>query len=133
MNATDKPMLKLDRVAVLSSDDSSPLIPIVAGGGHARAVVWPGVGATMRSMHHIVLDPGSATAKLSHPMEAVYYVIRGEGIVRDPDKGSVDRIAEGSMIHIEPETAYVCEADGSGMELIGGPCPADPRLYLHLL
>jgi mannose-6-phosphate isomerase-like protein (cupin superfamily) len=59
----------------------------------------------------------------------VYYVIRGDGTVRDPDGGDGQRLVEGSMIHVEPGTAYRFEAGGAGILLLGGPCPADPALY----
>lgn len=121
-----------DRVAVLDADEKCPQLPLVSGEGEAFAFVWPGVGANMRSMHRITLRPGSATVPLRHPMEAVYYVIAGDGVMRDPDNGTSDPVVEGSMIHIEPDTAYVCVAGRTGMELIGGPCPADPELYRSL-
>ena len=120
------------RVAVLDADENSPRLPLVEGPGEAFAVVWPDVGAAMRSMHRISLKPGSATVRMSHPMEAVYYVISGDGIFRDLDTGAASPVVEGSMIHIEPGTAYVCEASPSGIELIGGPCPADPEIYRGL-
>lgn len=114
---------------VLRAADHGPLLPIVEGDGAARAIVWPGVGATHRSMQRIDLAAGSRTIALRHPMEAVYYVIQGDGAVCDPDDGGAQPLIEGSMIHIEPGTAYRFEAGGSGMLLLGGPCPADPALY----
>jgi quercetin dioxygenase-like cupin family protein len=127
-----KDLTMADRVVVLDADEKCPRLPLVSGEGEAFAVVWPGVGANMRSMHRIRLRAGSATVRMRHPMEAVYYVIAGEGAVRDADNGTSDPVVEGSMIHIEPGTAYVCVAGGAGMELIGGPCPADPELYRGL-
>jgi hypothetical protein len=62
-------------------------------------------------------------------MEAAYYVVRGDGLVRDPDRGSSEPLVEGSMIFVEPGTAYLIEAGSAGMLLLGGPCPADPALY----
>jgi quercetin dioxygenase-like cupin family protein len=121
-----------NRVVVLDADEKCPRLPLVSGEGEAFAVVWPGVGANMRSMHRITLRPRSATVRMRHPIEAVYYVIAGEGVMRDPDNGTSDQVVEGSMIHIDPDTAYVCVAGGTGMELIGGPCPADPELYRGL-
>jgi quercetin dioxygenase-like cupin family protein len=120
------------RVAVLDADESCPRLPLVAGAGEAYAVVWPGVGATLRSMHRISLKPGSATIRMRHPMEAVYYVMSGGGTMRDPDTGTAEPVREGSMIHVEPGTAYIAEADAAGLELIGGPCPADPAFYRGL-
>jgi quercetin dioxygenase-like cupin family protein len=86
----------------------------------------------MRSMHRISLQPKSATIRMRHPMEAVYYVIAGGGTMRDPDTGAAEPVREGSMIHVEPGTAYIAEADAAGLELIGGPCPADPEFYRGL-
>lgn len=117
------------RVAVLDADDKCPRLAIVAGPGEAYAVVWPGVGAEMRSMHRISLRPGGATVPLRHPMEAVYSVIGGSGTVRDPDAGTAEALVDGSIFHVEPGTAYVVESGPSGIELVGGPCPADPALY----
>jgi mannose-6-phosphate isomerase-like protein (cupin superfamily) len=67
-----------------------------------------------------------------HAGEAVYYVKSGAGTVLDPDSGSSDAIAEGSMVHVEPGTAYRFAAGAGGMELLGGPCPPDDSLYAHL-
>jgi mannose-6-phosphate isomerase-like protein (cupin superfamily) len=114
---------------VLREGDHGPLLPIVEEGS-ARAIVWPGIGATHRSMHRIELAAASRTTTLRHPTEAVYYVIRGDGAVHDPDDGSDgQRLVEGSMIHVEPGTAYRFEAGEAGILLLGGPCPADPTLY----
>lgn len=120
------------RVAVLDADQRCPRLPLVAGEGAAYAVVWPGVGAEMRSMHRISLAAGSATVPQRHPMEAVYAVIGGDGTVRDPDSGAAEPLIDGSMFHVEPGTAYIVEAGGRGIELVGGPCPADPALYRDL-
>jgi quercetin dioxygenase-like cupin family protein len=122
-------MAKPPPVTVLDGDDRCPRLPIVKGDGKALAVVWPGVGAQMRSMSRIVLESGSATVQLSHPMEAVYYIISGAGAVLDPSVGDARDVVEGSMIHIEPRTRYAFMAGQSGLEIIGGPCPADPELF----
>jgi hypothetical protein len=120
------------RVAVLDADERCPRLPLVAGRGEAYAVVWPGVGAEMRAMHRISLGAGSATVAQRHPMEAVYAVIGGGGTVRDPDTGAAEALTDGAMFHVDPGTAYVVEAGPSGIELVGGPCPADPALYRTL-
>lgn len=120
------------RVAVLDADERCPRLPLVGGRGEAYAVVWPGVGAGMRSMHRISLAAGSATLPQRHPMEAVYAVIGGGGTVRDPDTGAAEPLVDGSIFHVEPGTAYIVEAGAGGIELVGGPCPADPALYRNL-
>jgi quercetin dioxygenase-like cupin family protein len=125
-------MSSAPRVAVLDVDEACPRLAIVAGPGEALAMVWPGVGARMRSMHLIRLAAGSTTVPLRHPMEAVYAVIAGAGRVRDPDAGTSEALVEGSIFHVEPGTAYAIEAGAGGIELVGGPCPADPALYENL-
>jgi quercetin dioxygenase-like cupin family protein len=116
-------------VRVVRAADHGPRLPIVEGEGCARAIVWPGGGAALRSMHRIELAGGSRTVALQHPMEAVYYVMRGDGVVRDPGEGGGQALVEGSMVHVEPGTAYAFQAGDAGILLLGGPCPADPTLY----
>jgi mannose-6-phosphate isomerase-like protein (cupin superfamily) len=116
-------------VRVLRAADHGPMLPIIEGEGSARPIVWPGSGATWRSMHRIELAGGSRTIALKHAMEAAYYVIRGDGVVQDPENESSEPLVEGSMIFVEPGTAYAFEAGSVGILLLGGPCPADPALY----
>jgi quercetin dioxygenase-like cupin family protein len=125
-------MTSSKEVRVLDAGEECPALPIVEGEGMARAVIWPGIGAQLRSMHRISLAPGARTIPQRHPMEAVYYVLSGEGIVRDPEHPPEQPVVEGSMVHIEPGTAYVLEAGPEGIEILGGPCPADPALYADL-
>ena len=116
-------------VRVLGAADHGPALPIVEGEGSATPIVWPGVGAAFRTMHRIELDGGSRTVALKHTVEAAYYVVGGDGAVRDPDGESGEPLVEGSMIFVEPGTTYLIEAGRVGMLLLGGPCPADPALY----
>jgi quercetin dioxygenase-like cupin family protein len=125
-------MIQSTEVRVLDAGEACPALPLVDGEGVARAVIWPGVGAELRSMHRIRLAPGARTIQLRHPMEAVYYVMSGAGAVRDPDDPNPRPLVEGAMVHVEPGTAYVFEAGTPGVELLGGPCPADPALYAGL-
>lgn len=125
-------MEEVAQVRILKDDDSCPDLPIVDGGGRAWAVVWPRVGAHLRSMHHISLDPGSKTVELTHPMDAVYYVMGGTGSVLDSKEDIRQDLIEGSMAHIEAGTPYVFEAGPGGAEILGGPCPPDPDMYRHL-
>jgi quercetin dioxygenase-like cupin family protein len=115
-------------IAILDGS-SGPRLPIVQGGGEARAVVWPGTGARTRSLHHVWLSPGARTVPLSHPSEAVYYVVAGDGSVVDRSSGQTQPLRAGSMFHVDPETVYVAEGGDAGMELVGGPAPADTSLY----
>ena len=112
--------------------DPGPPLPIIADdAGEARAVIWPGTGANLRTMHRISLRPGGRTIPLRHPGEAVYYLIDGTATATDPDVGSHD-LRAGSMILVEAGTTYVLQAGPDGAELVGGPCPPDPTLYQHL-
>jgi quercetin dioxygenase-like cupin family protein len=119
-------------VRVLDAGETCPTLPLVDGEGVARAVVWPGVGAQLRSMHRIRLAPGARTIALRHAMEAVYYVMSGDGAVREPEDPTARPLVEGAMVHVEPGTGYVFEAGAAGIEILGGPCPADPALYAGL-
>ena len=119
-----------DRGKVLDAD-SGPAVDLVAEGGSARAIVWPGVGAHLRSMQRISLAPSGRTRRLQHPGEAVYYVISGSGSVADDTATS--ELIEGSMIHVEPGTPYEVTAGPDGIEIVGGPSPADPAMYRGLL
>ena len=115
-------------IQVLSVADG-PELAIVDGDGLARAVVWPGVGATLRSIHTISLGADARTIELSHPAEAVYYVMSGTGTAIDTTINEVQELRTGSMVHIEPGTRYILSAADGGLELVGGPSPPDPRLY----
>ena len=116
-------------IRILTLDDACPELAIVEGEGRAVAVVWPGAGAALRSMHHVELGPGAGTILLRHPSEAVYYVRGGSGNVLGPDAGSRDPLVEGSMVHVAPGAAYRFVAGESGLVLLGGPCPPDEALY----
>jgi mannose-6-phosphate isomerase-like protein (cupin superfamily) len=121
-----------DAARVLESDKNCPTLALVEGAGRAHAVAWPGVGSTLRSMTRFWLGPSARTVSQEHEMEAVYYVIAGEGVVNDADAGTSQPLAAGAMAHVEPRTTYQFRAGASGMELIGGPCPPDPALYRRL-
>ncbi len=121
-----------DDVRVITLDAACPELPIVEANGRAVALVWPGTGATLRSMHHIELGARGSTITLRHPGEAAYYVKSGNGQVADLEAGSEDPLVTGSMIHVEPGTPYRFTAGEEGMVLLGGPSPHDPALYTHL-
>jgi quercetin dioxygenase-like cupin family protein len=116
------------RVAVYSADDARTPLRMTAGGGHAWAVIWPGMGAERRSLHRVSLPPGGSTVPLRHPGEAVYYVLAGHGSAMETGAGA-HPLVDGSMIHVAPQGGYRFMAGDGGLELIGGPCPADPALY----
>jgi mannose-6-phosphate isomerase-like protein (cupin superfamily) len=119
----------LSEVVVVPGAGEGPQVDIVAGEGSARAVIWPGMGATLRSMHRISLGREARTVELEHPSDAVYYVISGDGTATDRTTGERNALVEGSMVHVDAGTRYELAAGGGGMELVGGPCPADASLY----
>lgn len=119
------------KIQILDADETCPQLDLIESGGVARAVVWPGVGASLRSMHTISLGPGGRTIEMAHPMEAVYYVISGSAAVFDRSDGARAIAEEGAMIFVEPNTRYAIVSD-AGAELVGGPCPPDPSLYASL-
>lgn len=116
------------KVLILDGSDG-PELPLVEGAGAARAIVWPGMGAKARSLHHIWLAPDARTVPQRHSGEAVYYVVNGDGIVFDSTADERQSLREGGMFHIDGGTEYVVEAGERGIELVGGPAPADPALY----
>lgn len=118
-----------DRVQVVRGAAGSVTLPLVASGGEAVAVVWPGVGSKHRSLHRLVLQAGGCTIDLRHPSESVYYVRSGGATVVDVDSGEQQSLVEGSMVHVDPSTAHRFEAGAEGAEIVGGPCPPDPSIY----
>ena len=116
-------------VRVIRDDPATPSLALIEHDGNARALVWPGTGAHMRSMHRISLEGRGRTVSLRHPMEAVYYVISGEVDIEDLDTRVKHRVEPGGMFLVDPGTGYRIAAGSDGAELVGGPCPADPTLY----
>jgi mannose-6-phosphate isomerase-like protein (cupin superfamily) len=110
-----------------------PEIPIVEGVGNAKVVIWPGMGARYRTFQVINLGKNSKTIQLCHPeADAAYYVLKGQGSVLDVNTGQSQELGEGGMVHIDAKDHYQFVASVSGMELLGGPCPADSSLYATL-
>jgi mannose-6-phosphate isomerase-like protein (cupin superfamily) len=108
-------------------------IPIVDGIGNAKVVVWPGTGARHRTFQVINLGENSKTVQLCHPeSDAAYYVLKGQGSVFDIGTGQSHDLGEGGMVHIDAKDRYQFVASSSGMDLLGGPCPADISLYAGL-
>src|SRR5262249_13857671 len=116
-------------VQVLPLRGTGPSLPIVEGDGSARAVIWPGTGATMRSIHLVQLMPSSGTVRLEHRAERVYSVLNGSGTVVGEGPPGHAPLVPGSMVHVGPGTGYRFVAGASGLEIFGGPCPCDPAVY----
>jgi quercetin dioxygenase-like cupin family protein len=116
-------------VQVFPLRGAGPSLPVLAGGGFARAVIWPGTGAAARSVHLIQLAPSSQTVRLEHPGESVYYVQDGSGTVAGDGPAPATPLVPGSMVHMGPGTGYRFSASPAGLEIFGGPCPPDLALY----
>src|SRR5260221_6259476 len=101
-------------VQVIPLRGTGPLLPIVKGDGSARAVIWPGTGAAMRSIHLIQLAPSSETVLLEHPGESVYYVLNGTGTVAGDGLSPATALAPGAMVHLGSGTAYRFVGGGTG-------------------
>lgn len=113
---------------------SGPELPLLAetATGSVTATIWPGVGAQARSIVVFRLSAGASTIELGHDGEAVYYVRSGVGAVRGETAGAsnVQQLGEGAIVHIARSTNYRFTADGgSGLELVGGPCPPDTSWF----
>ena len=118
------------KTQVLAVDRDFILLPLVDGpSGEVRAVVWPGMGAQHRSMHHIRLPARAATFVHRHPSEAVYYAIRGTGAIEDLDAGTSHALRAGAFAHISPDLRYRIVAGDAELVCVGGPCPPDPAIY----
>jgi quercetin dioxygenase-like cupin family protein len=109
--------------------DQGPELAILEGAGRANAVIWPGMGAELRTIHRIELAAGARTIPLCHPSDAVYYVIEGAGRAIDVSTDAGQPLRPGSMAHVDAGTRYVFVASEDGLSLVGGPSPADPGLY----
>jgi hypothetical protein len=115
---------------VIRRQDWGQDLGIVRGQGSCTPVIWPGMGAAERSLHLLELGPGSRTIRMRHPSEAAYYVVDGEARVVDHDTGSSWPLVAGSMFHIDADTTYAIDTGAVGAQILGGPCPPDPALYL---
>jgi len=116
-------------VRVVPDDPTTFPLSMVETRGRAWAVVWPGMGAHLRSFHRLSFEPGGRTIPLRHPMEAVYYVIAGTVEVHDLDVDARRQVISGGMILVDPGTRYSIAAGPEGSEVVGGPSPADPMVY----
>ncbi|CAB4937890.1 MAG: cupin domain-containing protein [Actinobacteria bacterium] len=119
-------------VRVITPNEWAPPLEIVTG-GECRPIIWPGMGARERSLHHFTLPRGAGILPLQHPGEAVYYVISGEVEVTEVSEGSAPTLVPpGGMFHVEPGTAYVFSSVADVSVVIGGPCPVDETMYASL-
>lgn len=120
-------------VQVIDSAVNSRKIALIDGRGSASVVLWPGNGARFRTMQLLKMEGGDRTIDLCHTQDSAYYIIAGSGLVRDLATGTAQDLVEGSILHIDHHDGYRFEAGPDGMHAVGGPVPADPALYDHLI
>lgn len=115
-------------VVVVSAGDWGPELDLVVGTGSFREMVGPRYGAQLRSMHRLELAPGSATTSLTHPADAVWFLLEGAGEVVDAVTGAPQPLDPGSVVLVRGGSSYRIAATADAV-LVGGPCPVDPGLY----
>lgn len=114
---------------VLSQADWGPDLGLISGGSW-REIVGPAIGAQCRGLYNLAFDADASTDELSHPAEAVYYVVDGTvRIAGGAGPQYVDEVlGEGSMIHVRPNAPYRLQSPDGPARLLGGPSPAGPSI-----
>ena len=111
-----------------------PLMRPVMPGGTARFPVWPGTGASRRSMNWVAMVPGQENVPHSHAeSEDLFYCIEGNCVIEDGDTGESHPFEGGSVIFVEPGTLHAVKSLGPARYVsVGGPCPPDTALFRRL-
>src|SRR5579862_1152413 len=119
--------------------EEGPTLPLLGPGatGTVTAAIWPGIGATARSIVRFLLDPGSSTLAFCHAGEAVYFVRAGSGAVVgtsvDDPPGTPPheiQLSAGAVVHVSAGTTYRFQSGAAdALDFIGGPCPPDPAWF----
>lgn len=103
--------------------DGVPLPPTISR--QARLIVWPGVGAQIASMNHVILEPGESNVPHAHhASEDTIFILEGRGTVRDFDHDVVLPVETGCVIHVPEGIQHAVTAE-TRMVSVGGPCPSD--------
>jgi quercetin dioxygenase-like cupin family protein len=106
-------------------DASRDGVPLQLIARQARLIVWPGVGAKVASMNHVILEAGEANVPHTHvDSEDTIFVLEGNGTVRDFTHDLVLPVEAGCVIHV-PEGIHHAVAAETRMVSVGGPCPPD--------
>jgi quercetin dioxygenase-like cupin family protein len=118
-------------IRVLHVDRDFVEIPLLQDGLTAKAVAWPGTGATLGSLHYVAYEAGQASVPHTHPVsQDIFYILEGVGEIADMSarKEIVHPIEPGSVIIVDPGTVHQVRARERLIN-VGGPCPADLGLY----
>jgi quercetin dioxygenase-like cupin family protein len=113
------------RVRLFHRDRPSRRVPMISS--DARLVVFPGVGAETANMNYVRLEPGEENQPHAHAeSEDTIVILSGRGSVDDLTNGATLEFEAGDVIHVPMGIEHRVKADrGSGVESVGGPCPAD--------
>ena len=100
-------------------------VPLPLISRQARLIVWPGNGAEVASMNHVVLEAGEANVPHTHAeSEDTIFILEGRGSVRDFTHEEVLSAEAGCVIHIPEGIRHAVTAE-TRMVSVGGPCPPD--------
>lgn len=110
---------------VISPQQWGPDEGLISGGSW-REIVGPRLGAASRGLYDVQFQTVGESVPLTHAVEAAYYVVSGNGNIRqdDPAGSTSTALEEGSMIHVRPGTTYRLSG-AAGTRLVGGPCPGE--------
>jgi quercetin dioxygenase-like cupin family protein len=107
----------------------------MTSGSVARAVIWPGMGASGGVMHYVRYQAGGTSVQHQHPhSEDIGYIIEGEGYIfewKDGKQVAKHAFRAGNMLYVEPGTVHSHEAT-TDLVMVGGPCPPDDAFYRNL-
>ena len=120
-------------IKVLDPEKNFKLLPYTEGKGVAKAIIWPGMGAKLGSMHYFVMAPGARNVPHKHPeAEDMFYVVQGQGVVIDFDQGKEYPFKKGDFVFIPAGITHAVRSDGpEDFISVGGPSPADEAMYVH--
>ncbi len=91
----------------------------------ARLVAWPGVGARQAQMNYVILEPRESNVPHRHgKSEDTIFVVEGSGIVANTDRGTVQPVQAGCVVHVPVGVGHAVTAE-TRMVSVGGPCPPD--------
>ncbi len=103
--------------------DGIPLPPVISK--QARLIVWPGVGAEVASMNHVILEAGESNVPHAHDhSEDTIFILEGRGTVRDYTNDLDLPVEAGCVIHVPQAITHAVTAR-TRMVSVGGPCPPD--------
>lgn len=118
-------------IKVLHVDRDFVEIPLLEDGLTAKAVAWPGSGATMGSLHYVSYQAGQSSIAHVHPVsQDIFYIIEGQGEIADLTNNheTAHPLETGSVVIVDPGTVHQVKAH-ERLVNVGGPCPADLELY----